>query len=105
MRYVEAWRRAARADRRTRKPADLPRGTNPNRRSERRQSGQADYRDSPPSITRSIGRKPVGGAVGPLGCNRAMALLRLLSIAPGLMLAVAAWRHCAAAATTVAPPT
>jgi DNA end-binding protein Ku len=60
---------------------------------EKSKARKLTYRDSPPSITRSIGRKPVAGAIDPLDSNRAMALLRLPSIAPGLMLAVAAWRH------------
>ena len=57
------------ADPRKRKPVSQPRGTKPNRQSERRQSAQADYRDSPPSITRRIGRKPVGGGIDSLDCN------------------------------------
>ena len=42
--------RVAPADLRKQKPANLPLGANPNSRSGKRQSAQADYRDSSPSM-------------------------------------------------------
>jgi hypothetical protein len=88
-----ASRRALRRNQRKRKPANLPSGASPSRRKEEGQSEQVDYRESPPSITRSIGRDLVGGTIGSLTCKKAMVLLSSASIALGLMPAFAARRQ------------